>query len=72
MHLMEFKNEALIEREIEIAGYLLQNFSAKQIIEKTSLSKKHLDAHIANMKRKLKVNDNTALMKLIKERCITT
>ena len=69
---MEFKKEELIDCEIEIAHYLLQNFSAKQIAEKTALSKKHLDAHIANMKRKLKANDNTAFMKLIKERCITT
>ncbi|HXL54825.1 MAG TPA: hypothetical protein VN958_01125 [Chitinophagaceae bacterium] len=46
---MEFKQEELIEREIEIAGYLLQNFSIKLICEKTSLSKKHLSAHISNM-----------------------
>jgi len=69
---MKFKNEAIINREIGIAHYLLQNFSAKQIAEKTSLSKKHLNAHIANMKKKLKATDNTALIELIKERCITT
>ena len=64
---MEFKYEKLIDREVEIAGYLLQHFSAKQIAEKTSLSKKHLDAHIANMKKKLKAKDNTALIKLLND-----
>lgn len=64
---MHFKNESLIDREIEIAHYLLQNFSAKQIAEKTSLSKKHLAAHIANMKEKLNANNNTALLKLLEK-----
>jgi hypothetical protein len=39
---MEFKNEALVEREIEIAGYLVLDFSIKQICYKTGLQKKSL------------------------------
>jgi DNA-binding NarL/FixJ family response regulator len=62
---MEFKNEELVEREIEIAGYLLNNFSLRQISEKTGLSKKHLEAHIKNMMEKLKVEDMEELIKLL-------
>jgi DNA-binding CsgD family transcriptional regulator len=64
---MQFKYEEFTKREMEIANYLLQNFSLKQIAEKTSLSKKHLDAHIANMKEKLKANNMRALKILLKE-----
>ncbi len=63
---MEFKNEELIEREKEIAGYLVNNFSSRQISEKTGLSKKHLEAHIKNMMEKLKVEDIGELIKLLK------
>lgn len=63
---MEFKQEELVEREIEIAGYLLQDFSLNQIAEKTALSKKHLSAHIRNMMKKLKAKDIVALIKLLK------
>jgi DNA-binding NarL/FixJ family response regulator len=64
---MEFKQEKLVEREIEIAGYLLQNFSLIMIGEKTGLSKKLLAAHIQNMMKKLKAEDMEALIKLIKK-----
>jgi FixJ family two-component response regulator len=62
---MEFKNEELVEREIEITGYLLNNFSLRQISEKTGLSKKHLEAHIKNMMEKLKAEDMEELIKLL-------
>jgi DNA-binding CsgD family transcriptional regulator len=64
---MEFKQEELVEREIEIGGYLLQNFSLKQISEKTGLSKKLLVAHIRNMRQKLKAENMEALKKILKE-----
>jgi DNA-binding NarL/FixJ family response regulator len=63
---MEFKNEELVEREIEIAGYLMQDFSLRHISETTGLSKKLLVAHIRNMMEKLKADDITALVKLLK------
>ena len=63
---MEFKQEELIEREIEIAGYLLQDFSIKLICEKTALSKKHLSAHIRNMMKKLKAEDIEELIKVLR------
>ncbi len=63
---MEFKQEELIEREIEIVGYLLQDVSIKLICEKTALSKKHLSAHISNMMKKLKAKDLEGLIKLLK------
>ena len=63
---MEFKQEELVEREIEIAGYLTQGFSLKHISEKTGLSKKLLIAHLRNMMEKLKVEDISALIKLLK------
>ena len=63
---MEFKNEKLVKREIEIGGYLLQDFSLKLISEKTGLSKKILAAHIQNMIKKLKTEDMSGLMKLLR------
>jgi len=63
---MEFKQEELIEREIEIVGCLLQDVSIKLICEKTALSKKHLSAHISNMMKKLKAEDLEGLIKLLK------
>jgi DNA-binding NarL/FixJ family response regulator len=62
---MEFRHEELIEREIEIAGYLLQDFSLKMICEKIALSKKHLSAHIRNMMKKLKTEDMDGLIKAL-------
>jgi DNA-binding CsgD family transcriptional regulator len=63
---MEFENEKLIDREIEIGNYLMQNFSLKLIAGKTGLSKKILAAHINNMKIKLKAADIPELIKLLK------
>ncbi len=64
---MEFKNDELVEREIEIGSYLMQNFSIKEIAEKTGLSKKILGAHISNMMIKLKADNTEALIKLLKQ-----
>ena len=64
---MEFKNEELIKREIEIAGYLIHGFSLKVVAEKTGLSKKILTAHLRNMMKKLKAADMDELKKLIRK-----
>jgi DNA-binding CsgD family transcriptional regulator len=63
---MEFKNEELVEREIEIGNYLLQDCSLKLISEKTGLSKKILAAHINNMMKKLKAENTPELIKLLR------
>jgi DNA-binding CsgD family transcriptional regulator len=63
---MRFKEEELVEREIEIASYLLQNLSLNLIRERTALSKKHIVAHIRNMMEKLRVKDIAALLKALK------
>lgn len=63
---MQFVNEELVDREIEIAGYLLQSLSLKQISEKTSLSKKHIVAHIKNMREKLGPDNTIMLMKIFR------
>jgi DNA-binding NarL/FixJ family response regulator len=63
---MEFKHEELVEREKEIGGYLLQDFSMKQISLKTGLSKKHIAAHIRNMMGKLKVDEMAGLKKVLR------
>ena len=65
-HIMEFKQEELVQREIEIASYLLNNFSLRHIEKKTGLSRKHLDAHIKNMMEKLKAANIEELVKLLK------
>ena len=62
---MEFRKEALVEREIEIAGYLLQHFSLKQICEQTGLQKKIIEAHIRNMMEKLGAQDIKTLIKIL-------
>ena len=62
---MEFKKEELIDREIEIAGLLIQHISVKQIAETTGLSKKLLVAHIKNMMQKMKAPDMTSLLELL-------
>ena len=64
--IMEFKQEELVEREVEIAGYLQQDFSLKQIAEKTGIGKKLLAAHVRNMMEKLKAEDLSALIRLLK------
>lgn len=63
---MEFREEELVEREVEIARYLLQDLSLKHISEKTGLSKKLLVAHIRNMMEKLKAENISALIKVLK------
>ena len=64
---MEFRQEQLVEREIEIAGYLKLDLSLKQIAEVTGLSKKLLVAHVRNMMQKLKSENMVALIKTLKE-----
>ncbi|MEJ7680526.1 MAG: LuxR C-terminal-related transcriptional regulator [Segetibacter sp.] len=63
---MEFKKEELVDREVEIAGYLLQDFSLKLISKRTGLSKKLIAAHIHNMMKKLNAVNREGLMKLLK------
>jgi DNA-binding CsgD family transcriptional regulator len=63
---VEFKKEILIDREKEIATYLLQNLSLTLMSEKTGLSKKLLTAHIRNMMEKLKAKDTAGLLKLLR------
>ncbi|HEY4323908.1 MAG TPA: LuxR C-terminal-related transcriptional regulator [Mucilaginibacter sp.] len=65
--IMEFKQEELLEREIEIGHYLIRDFSLKMIAVKTGLNKKIITAHVSNMMEKLKVTDMNELIKLIKE-----
>lgn len=65
---MEFKNEELIGREIEIAGLLMQQYSLNQIAQRTGVSKKILVAHIKNMMEKLKAENIESLIQLLKAR----
>ncbi len=65
---MEFKSEQLVDNEIQIAKFLMESFSLREIEKKTGISRRHLDAHIKNMMKKLKTNDTAGLIKLIKER----
>jgi DNA-binding CsgD family transcriptional regulator len=69
---MRFKEEELVDREIEIAGYLLQNMSLNLIREKTALSRKHIVAHIRNMMQKLRVKDMPTLLKVLKAKVMDT
>jgi len=62
----EFRKEELVEREIEIGGYLLQNFSVKQICEQTGLQKKIIEAHVRNMMEKLGAADLRTLVHVLK------
>ncbi len=64
---MEFKQEELVERELEIAGYLVQDFSISHIAKTTGLTKKLLVAHIKNMMQKLKAGNMEALKRILKE-----
>jgi DNA-binding NarL/FixJ family response regulator len=64
---MEFKHEELVEREIEIASYLVQNFSINHIAKTTGLTNKIIVAHIKNMMQKLKAGNMEALIKALKE-----
>jgi DNA-binding CsgD family transcriptional regulator len=63
---MEFKNEELVARELELAGYLINNFSLSKIKKATGLSKKHIAAHIKNMMQKLKADGIEELLIILK------
>lgn len=65
---MEFKNENLIGREIEIVGLLMQQYSLNQIAERTGIGKKILAAHIENMMQKLEVEDMESLIQVLSSR----
>ncbi len=65
---MKFKQEELVEREREIAGYLLKDYSLKTVSQKTGLSLKRFAAHISNMRIKLKAKDIQEFIKLLKVR----
>ncbi len=62
---MEFKQEALVEREIEIAAFLLQDFSPEQIADYLAVNKKIIKAHIRNMMQKLNAENIDDLLQLI-------
>jgi DNA-binding CsgD family transcriptional regulator len=63
---IEFVEEELVNREIEIASYLLQSFSLDKIAAETGLSKKHIAVHIRNMREKLGVGNVAVLKKIFK------
>ena len=63
---MEFKEEELVEREIQIGQCLLQGYTLNQICAKTGISKRHVGAYIRNMLAKLKVKDKESLLRLLK------
>ena len=63
---MEFKREELVVREIEIAAYLLQDFSLRQIADQVGVNKKLIKAHIRNMMQKLNAENMEELMQSIK------
>jgi DNA-binding CsgD family transcriptional regulator len=65
-HIMEFKQEALVEREIEIAAYLLQDFSLLEIAGQLAVNKKIIKAHIRNMMKKLNAENVEDLIQAIK------
>jgi len=63
---MEFKQEELVEREIEIAAYLLQDFSLQQIADQLAVNKKIIKAHIRIMMQKLNAENMDDLIQSIK------
>ncbi len=63
---MEFKQEALVEREMQIAAYLLKDVSLPQIAGHLEVSKKIIKAHIRNMKQKLNAENIEDLIQSIK------
>jgi len=62
---MEFKQETLLQREIEIADFLLKGFSLQQIATHLEVNKKIVKAHIRNMMQKLKAENLKDLIELI-------
>ncbi len=65
---MEFLKEALINREIEIATYLLNDFSLKKIAVELAVSKKIIAAHVRNMMQKLHAENMEDLVRFLKEK----
>lgn len=63
---MEFKQEELVEREIEIAAYLLRHFSLRQIAGQLAVNKKIIKAHVRNMMQKLNAENIEDLIQSIK------
>ncbi len=63
---MEFKQEALVEREIEIAAFLLQDFSLSQIAGHLAVNKEIIKAHIRNMMQKINTENIEDLIQSIK------
>jgi DNA-binding CsgD family transcriptional regulator len=63
---MEFKQEALVEREIEIAALLMQDFSLSQIAGQLAVNKKIIKAHIRNMMQKLNAENIEDLIQSVK------
>ena len=64
---MEFRKEALVDREKEIGNYLLADLPIKSIGKKTGLRTKTVLAHIRNMMKKLCAHDSTELMRILKK-----
>ena len=65
---MEFKQEALVEREMEIAAFLQRDFSVRQIAIQLEVNKKIIKAHIRNMMQKLHAENIEDLIQSIRGR----
>ncbi len=63
---MEFKQEELIDREIEIASFLMQHFSLRQIADQLAVNKIIIKAHIRNMMQKQNAKNIEELIQSIK------
>ena len=63
---MKFQSDALTEKELEIAAYLLRGFSAERIAEETESRTRLIDAHIRNMREKLNAADHHILLQVLK------
>jgi FixJ family two-component response regulator len=65
---MEFLKEALINREIEIATYLLNDFSLKKIAVELAVSKKINNSPCAKYDAKATRRKHGRLVRLLKEK----
>ncbi len=63
---MEFKQEELIDREIEIASFLMQHFSLRQIADQLTVNKIIIKAHVRNMMQKQNAKNIQELIQSIK------
>ena len=63
---MKFKQEELVEREIEIASYFFRHSSFRQIADQLVVNKIIIKAHIRNMMQKLNAEKIEDLILLIK------